>query len=322
MKKLPKICAAALSAAVLLSACAASRLRLGAAAQGGVYNAFGTALGAQVSRIEVKQTAGSAANLRLLAGGYLQLAVAQSDMAQDAYNGTGIFAHESTERCFSAVAALYDEPVQVVVRADSGITTLEELQGCTVSVGEEESGTEQNAAQVLAACGLNERLVHTVNLNYTDAAARLADGTIDAMFCTAGLGADVLAGLADTCSIRLLPVDEGVGARLLGTYPAYHACIIPAGTYAGQDTDVWTVSVQALLLASNALPDETGEALTAQYFAGIDAVADAVPVPLVTDPAAAAAQSVIPYHTGAAAWYATQGIAPASPETVGEEGAA
>ena len=322
MKKLPKICAAALSAAVLLSACAASRLRLGAAAQGGVYNAFGTALGAQVSRIEVKQTAGSAANLRLLAGGYLQLAVAQSDMAQDAYNGTGIFAHESTERSFSAVAALYDEPVQVVVRADSGITTLEELQGCTVSVGEEESGTEQNAAQVLAACGLNERLVHTVNLNYTDAAARLADGTIDAMFCTAGLGADVLAGLADTCSIRLLPVDEGVGARLLGAYPAYHACIIPAGTYAGQDTDVWTVSVQALLLASNALPDETVETLTAQYFAGIDAVADAVPVPLVTDPAAAAAQSVIPYHTGAAAWYAAQGIAPASPETAGEEGAA
>ena len=169
---------AVLSAAVLLAGCAASRLRLGAAAAGGVYNAFGTAMSAQNSAIEVKQTAGSAANLRLLAGGYLQLAVAQSDMAQDAYDGSGIFAHESTERSFSAVAALYEEAVQVIVRADSGITTLEELQGCTLSVGEEESGTEQNAGQVLAACGLNNRLVHTVNLNYTDAAARLADGTI------------------------------------------------------------------------------------------------------------------------------------------------
>ena len=168
---------AVLSAAVLLAGCAASRLRLGAAAAGGVYNAFGTAMATQNSTIEVKQTAGSAANLRLLAGGYLQLAVAQSDMAQDAYDGSGIFSHESTERSFSAVAALYEEAVQVVVRADSGITTLEELQGCTLSVGEEESGTEQNAGQVLAACGLNNRLVHTVNLNYTDAAARLADGT-------------------------------------------------------------------------------------------------------------------------------------------------
>ena len=264
---------AVLSAAVLLAGCAASRLRLGAAAAGGVYNAFGTAMAAQNSTIEVKQTAGSAANLRLLAGGYLQLAVAQSDMAQDAYDGSGIFAHESTERSFSAVAALYEEAVQVVVRADSGITTLEELQGCTLSVGEEESGTEQNAGQVLAACGLNNRLVHTVNLNYTDAAARLADGTIDAMF------------------------------------------VIPAGTYAGQGEDVWTVSVQALLLASNALSDETVQSLTARYFDSVDAVAAAVPVPLVTDPAVAAAQSVIPYHTGAAAYYTAQGITPAGPET-------
>ena len=192
---------AVLSAAVLLAGCAASRLRLGAAAAGGVYNAFGTAMSAQNSTIEVKQTAGSAANLRLLAGGYLQLAVAQSDMAQDAYDGSGVFSHESTERSFSAVAALYEEAVQVVVRADSGITTLEELQGCTLSVGEEESGTEQNAGQVLAACGLNSRLVHTVNLNYTDAAARLADGTIDAMFVTAGLHADALEQLAGKLDI-------------------------------------------------------------------------------------------------------------------------
>lgn len=110
------------------------------------------------------------------------------------------------------MAALYEEAVQVVVRADSGITTLEELQGCTLSVGEEESGTEQNAWQVLAACGLNNRLVHTVNLNYTDAAARLADGTIDAMFVTAGLHADALEQLAKTCAIRLLSVD-GVSVR-------------------------------------------------------------------------------------------------------------
>ena len=57
---------AVLSAAVLLAGCTASRLRLGAAAAGGVYNAFGTAMAAQNSTIEVKQTAGSAANLRLL----------------------------------------------------------------------------------------------------------------------------------------------------------------------------------------------------------------------------------------------------------------
>ena len=121
--------------------------------------------------------------------------------------------------------------------------------------------------------------------------------------------------MAETCAIRLLSVDGGVGARLLAAYPAYRACVIPAGTYAGQGEDVWTVSVQALLLASNALSDETVQRLTARYFDSVDAVAAAVPVPLVTDPAVAAAQSVIPYHTGAAAYYTAQGITPAGPET-------
>ena len=49
-----------------------------------------------------------------------------------------------------------------------------------VSVGEEESGTKQNALQILAAYGLNEKLVEEVSLNYTEAAKELENGSIDA----------------------------------------------------------------------------------------------------------------------------------------------
>lgn len=60
-----------------------------------------------------------------------------------------------------------------MVRADSEISTVEELEGHRVSVGEEESGTKQNALQILAAYGLNEKLVEEVSLNYTEAAKEL-----------------------------------------------------------------------------------------------------------------------------------------------------
>ena len=73
-----------------------------------------------------------------------------------------------------------------MVRADSEISTVEELEGHRVSVGEEESGTKQNALQILAAYGLNEKLVEEVSLNYTEAAKELENGSIDAFFCTAG----------------------------------------------------------------------------------------------------------------------------------------
>ena len=63
-------------------------------------------------QVELKATAGSAANLRLLTGEYLQLAIAQADLVQDAYDQTGIFADEEESRGFGAVAALYTETCQ------------------------------------------------------------------------------------------------------------------------------------------------------------------------------------------------------------------
>ena len=51
----------------------------------------------------------------------------------------------------------------------------------------------------------------------------------------------------------------------------------------------------------------------------LDETAQAYHLPVLArlpiDPAVAAAQSVIPYHTGAAAYYTAQGITPAGPET-------
>ena len=181
MKKKKRIAlalAAALMMVLLLAACSDKTIRLGVAGIGGVYQVFGedyAALQAQNGgrKLEVRETAGSAASLRLLSSGYLQMAAVQADMAQDAYNPTGAFAESEVENNFSTVAVLYQEECHIVVRADSGINTVEKLQGKTVSIGEEESGTEQNAKQILAAYGLDEKLVKEVNLNYTDAAKQL-----------------------------------------------------------------------------------------------------------------------------------------------------
>ena len=73
-----------LLAAAVLSGCAATekakRLRFGVAGEGGIYREFGERFAALENetdngQVELKATAGSAANLRLLAGEYLQLAI-------------------------------------------------------------------------------------------------------------------------------------------------------------------------------------------------------------------------------------------------------
>ena len=202
------------------------RLRFGVAGEGGIYREFGERFAALENetdngQVELKATAGSAANLRLLAGEYLQLAIAQADLVQDAYDQTGIFADEEESRGFGAVAALYTETCQVVVRADSDIQSIEDLHGRTVSIGAEESGSEQNARQILSAYGLNDKMVSMVNLNYEDAAAQLKAGRVDAIFMTVGAPSPVLTALAGECGIRLLNVDGAAAQRLQSAYSAY-----------------------------------------------------------------------------------------------------
>ena len=127
----------------ILTGCGANtgKIKFGAAGLGGTYRVFGDTFANLVTsknkkyKMEVKTTAGSAANLRLLSDGYIQMAVAQTDLTNDAYERTGIFENEKQHGGYSAVAALYTEACQIVVKADSSINTVEDLQDKRVSVG-------------------------------------------------------------------------------------------------------------------------------------------------------------------------------------------
>ena len=304
-----------LAAAVLLTGCSGrvlGRLRMGVAGEGGVYHELGTlyaALENETSngQVEVRTTAGSAASLRLLMGDYLQLAIVQADLARDAADHVGIFAEETGEAGFSAIGALYTEACQVVVRADSDIQSVEDLQGRVVSIGEVESGSEQNAREILAAYGLNEKLVDCLNLNYADAAAQLAAGNIDAIFVTIGAPFEAMEELAQECEVRLLPIEGTAAQRLLKTSDTYEKITIPAGTYYGLNEDVETVGVKALLLAENSVPEKQVQRLTELLFTGGDGLSEQLGIRLNT--AEEAVQGVgIPLHKGAAAYYKAAGI--------------
>ncbi len=302
-----------LLAALLLAGCGGGGTRMGTAGQGGVYYAFGNAFAKVVKAangpaIEVRETAGSAANLRLLDGDYLQLAIAQNDLLAEALTGTGAYSGKALKG-FSAIAQLYTEAFHIVVRADSDIEVPADLLGHTVSVGEKESGTERSAESVLAAAGLAGDTVVRKNMNYTEAAAALKNKEIDAMFCTAGIGNDVVAGLAKELPVRILPVEGRLRTNLLSAHPALDKIVIPAGTYEGQDEDVMTMGIGSILVASDKLDAKTVKNLTGLLFANAEALKKEVPSLSELTPANAVDGIVVPFHKGAAEYYTELGFA-------------
>lgn len=288
-------------------------IRFGAAGVGGMYYPFANAFTELASKDEtginwkVKSTAGSAANLRLLSDNYIELGIAQADLIEDAYYGKGSF-HSGKYRGYKAVASLYPEACQIVVRKDSNITSLDDLEEKNVSVGEEESGTERNATQILEMCGLPDNLVNTKNLDYTDAADQLAEKKIDAFFCTAGICTTVIEELTKECDIRLLEIPESCRQKLKKAYSFYDDYVIPAGTYSGQTEDIQTISVQSVLLASSTLSEKTVQKLTASLFKHIKDIQYSISINLQLTPQEAVKGITIPFHPGAETYYKLEGV--------------
>ena len=287
-----------------LTACGQKgRLRIGTAGEGGNYNSLGKAL-SQIN-VEVKTTAGSAANIRLLSQDYLELAIAQSDVIDEMYAGT---LDTQAMKGYSAIASLYPEPVQIVVRADSGIASVSDLAGKKVSVGEADSGTQKNAAQILQAYGLTSNMLTVQNMTYAEASKALGDGSIDAMFCTAGAPAQVITDLSGTTPVSLVPIEGQQSDLLTGAYGFYAKAVIPAGTYIGQDSDVTTLAVMSVLLASDKTPADKIYTITGALFKEKAALNDAVPVEFDLQEQKAVESVTIPFHPGAAQYYQECGI--------------
>lgn len=151
---------------VLLCSCSSGgeTIRFGAAGTGGIYNEAANSIKSIADadgtlKIETKTTAGSAANVRLLSQNYLDAAIVQSDIAHDAFNGENNFEKSGSLEGYSAVVGMFTEACHIVVRKDSDINSVDDLLGKTVSIGEEESGSELNAKQILSAYGLNSKMV-------------------------------------------------------------------------------------------------------------------------------------------------------------------
>ena len=289
-------------------------IRFGTAGIGGTYYAYGAALAQMMEEtndqynFSVKTTAGSAANLRLLREEFLDLAIVQSDTLSDAVGGTGVFVTAGPAVGYAAVAGLYTEACQIVVPANSGIERVQDLAGKRVSVGERESGVLQNARDILLSHGISLEMLEPSYLSFADSASAMERGELDAFFCTAGAPTSAVSELAAQTEIRLLSIAPDTLDSLTRLYSGYTPCTIPAGTYPGQDRDVETLGVKAVLVASTDLKEDTVAYLTEFLFANSEKLRYATSVS--TDLSLDYAVTDIPlsFHPGAARYYVSQGM--------------
>jgi len=236
-----------------------ARIRLATGGNTGTYYAFGSAV-AQILQEKtgisfvVQSTGASKANIQLIAGDEVEMAIVQNDVMDYAYRGVDLF-NGQVIKDFSTLAAIYAEVCQIVVNPASGIKTVADFKGKRVSVGDAGSGTEFNARQIMEAYGLTFDDIDKQNLSFGASADALRDGKIDAFFCVAGAPTTAIVDLATGKDIAVLPIDDDHAAALKAKYPFYTQYPIPAGAYKGMG-EVKTVAVKATFIVSNKLPED------------------------------------------------------------------
>ena len=198
---------------------------------------------------------GSVANVAAIAAGTAQSGFVQSDIAYWAYNGTGIYQGRPKVDGLRAIANLYPESIQLVVRKGSGIKSVPDLRGRKVSLDEPGSGTLVDARLILSAFGVSEKDLKAEYFRAQQVADSLKDGTIDAFFSVSGWPQSAVADLAVTVGIELVPIAGPEIDSLIAQVSFFSTDEIPDNAYRGV-AGVKTVSVHAIWATSSKQSDE------------------------------------------------------------------
>lgn len=275
----------------------------------GTYYGFGSVLAQYVSsNTGVSVTAvvgnGSQANIEDLDSGAVQLGFCQSDVMSYAYSGTNLFADSGKVDSFSVVAALYMEQVQIVTM-NPDVKTVEDLRGKSVSIGARGSGVYFNAIDVLSVYGMTVDDINPVYQSFGDSADSLKDGKIDAAFIVAGAPTTAITDLSTGGQVYLVSIDDEHISQLIEKSPYYSAYTVPAATY-NLPEDCQTVAIGAVVLARDDVSEDAIYAFVSTIFENAGDIQHGKAEEL--DLAFASSITDVPYHPGAAKYFAEKGI--------------
>ena len=277
----------------------------------GVYYPLGVALakvyGDKIdgARTQVQSTKASVENLNLIQQGKGEIAFTLGDSLKLAWEGDEEAGFKAKLDKLRGIAAIYPNYIQIVASKESGIKSLADLKGKSLSVGAPKSGTELNARAIFAAAGMSyDDLGKTEYLPFAESVELIKNRQLDATLQSAGLGVASLKDLSTSVEITMVAVPADVVAKLGAPFIE---ATIPAGTYKGQDADVKTVAVVNFLVTSSAVSDDLAYQMTKQLFENIPDLVAAHKTASEIKFENALKGMPVPLHPGAEKYYKEKG---------------
>ncbi len=266
-------------------------------------------------RATVEATNGATFNLHGIAAGYLEFGLAQSDTQYQAIHGLGVWEAKGPQETLRSVFSLYHEAVTLVAAADAGITALPDLKGKRVSLGNPGVSRHRTVMDILEATGLDpERDMTQLDVMASDAPVLLEDNQIDAYFFTGGHPSETIQrALSGGRKVRIVPISGPAIDRLVAEKSYYSHGTIPVKRLypgVGDQPDVPSMGVLAVLSTSSRVPADVVYALTKEVFENFETVRRQHPAFHGLTKQGMLKGLSAPLHPGALRYYQESGLMP------------
>jgi TRAP transporter TAXI family solute receptor len=287
----------------------------------GVYFPVGLALARMLNekrpahgmRAAVEATNGSTFNLKGILAGYLEFGLAQSDTQHQAVSGRVAWQDKGPQSELRSVFSLHHEALTLVAAVDAGITTLADLRGKRVSLGNPGISEHRIVLNVLEAAGIDpKRDIIQFDVMASDAPVLMEDNRIDAYFFTVGHPSETIyKALSGKRKARIVPISGPGIDRLVAEKTYYIPSTIPVKQLYPEvedQPDVTTMGVVAILCTSTRVSSDVVYALTREIFENFETFRIQHPaLSRLTKEGILAGQSA-PLHPGALRYFREAGL--------------
>jgi uncharacterized protein len=255
--------------------------------------------------VTVQTTGGSVENVRLVNKKEAELAIAQSDTLDFAYNGKESFKEKLTN--VKAIAVLFPEIMQIVVRGDGPINSFMDLKGKKIGVGAPGSGTEAAFRQLMEIHGLKKEDIKAQYLSFVESAEQFKDKHIDAFIVLAGIPTAAIMDISVQRDIRILPIADDMIAKLIQKNPFMTPARLPVNTYKNLSKEVNTFAVMAAMVVNQEIKEDIVYNLTRVLFENQSILAMSHAKGKELNLQTAVKGVSIPFHPGAVKYYKEKG---------------
>lgn len=216
-------------------------------------------------KCDVVSTSGSIESLNLLHDGKVDMAIVQSNLALDAFEGEGYFKDKNHQPDLKQIITLYEQLFTIIVKDDDHILTFEDLEGKNISNGVPLSDSSIIYDELKDIYNLHNPLPYDIELSPAEYTKAFCSKKIDAIMLMAGYPDVLVNHITHNCEADFLGLDDRKIDQLIQTNSAYKKTQLKKGIYPGIDDTVNTVSVSSIVVTNSKLSSKVIENFM-QYF--------------------------------------------------------